>query len=240
MEILERTEDENLHNGEYNKENLIPEAVNMKDTKGIVNVPVPGTDIGLIFKIPYNDGIITVTDNNKNDIAYIKDITEDEMYATALSNIPKANPITLKNYVSALGEFLDKTDKTNGNMDKYPAYLIGTESSRYGFVMALKEDNLSMISNRYKEKGLSGDIILIPSSKDECIVLPLEVKEVEVNALETLQKIHKEIMEERSNPQRRLSENLIYYDAKTKQYSSIQPSFEDKEMNEEEIDDMER
>lgn len=134
--------------------------------RDIPSVPIFDGRFTLVFRYDVSvagvGGSVLVTDS----IAAAKNLTTQKLHRLALENKGRQHTPVLKSMGDVLASImgLDISDTSMSTM-----YVLGNETMLYGAAMILKEETQQILMERF-----SGDILVIPSSVHELILLPID------------------------------------------------------------------
>lgn len=119
-------------------------------------------DFAVVYYIKFNEsGDELETMDVKNKYLDMWGISEEELYRTGIENMEISDQVFFKNMKEILPIWLQKEDEPS-----FPMYVLTNASRYYGASVLLLKKELSKISQSL------GNLIILPSSLHELIVLP--------------------------------------------------------------------
>lgn len=181
-----------LINAENNKEYL----------ENVVNIKV--LDLAIVFYIDCSNNVgesymcsITVS----RELLKLWNIDESHLLEIAQSNMQKYSEYVLKDIVTALADLVDYSQPEGCEVDMY---VLTNSNNLFGASQAVSQGVLAEIANKFQS-----DLILLPSSVHEWIILPSNKNEISIEDLKTMVR---EINVTQVAECDVLSDNVYYYE----------------------------
>ncbi len=205
--ITDRFDSDFFHDFSNVRRNLVYRLINYKENQELLS-SVPYTRFLDLAKVYYVDCQIGETSgsiliNHKHIAAW--GIAVDELTAAAEENTPILYPVQLKPLSSALG--LEDDICLLPGMPAHMFVLSNTENQN-GAASVCYKDVLDNFSQKIKD-----DLVVLPSSVHETILLPLQEK----SNLDSLKEMVYDINRTILNPSEFLSDNVYVYNRQDKQ-----------------------
>lgn len=186
---------------------IVNEEANREYLKNSVYVPF--LDFAICFYLVVGDGEDTGTIHLTKDMFNTWGVSVEEVYQQAMKNTPILMPYQFKNIADILSgmmaedsfsEFMNPPEFDEKN---FSMWVLGNEKQMFGAGAILYEGLMKEISERIGAE----DIVILPSSVHECILLPL------TDAMDTyyLRSMVHEVNVTNVEPEDRLSENVYLY-----------------------------
>lgn len=197
---------------------IFPALISREGNEGFLKdmAYVPFENLAIIFKynIPELEGTVNMTKDQLKTL---------DMDVSEVLEIAKNNPIFKDSIeVIPLLEMAKRASpelaKQTEGMQGPSMYVVTNKELRWGAAAILDMDFMAYISEE-----LEDDLYIIPSSVDECIVVPKSEL-----PLYQLEEMVKEVNAAEVPPQLRLADNIYQYDSDTK---SIRIAVEERQMN---------
>lgn len=138
------------------------------------------------------------------------DVTKSELMQTAMENTEKLFPAEIKNLADVIGKFIPCSEKEDNDRK---VYIVTNVKNTYGAVCILYKGLLKRIATM-----LESDLILLPSSVHEFLVVPY--RKMEKRGMEFNQMI-KEVNAEHLDPEEILSDHAYMYCRETGDVCSL-------------------
>ena len=196
-----------FHNFGQIRRNLFYRLINYKENQELLS-SVPYTRFLDLAKVYYADcqigetaGSILIHHKHIEEWG----ITEDELIAAAEENTPILYPVKLKplSFVLGLGDDICPLPGMSGHM-----FVLSNTENQNGAASVCYKDVLDNFSQKIKD-----DLVVLPSSVHETILLPLQEK----SNLDSLKEMVYDINRTILNPSEFLSDNVYVYNRQDKQ-----------------------
>ena len=155
---------EELDNGKVFGE-LVNTERNLHFLKDIPSVPVFGGVYSVIFKYQVNVNGVNGSINITDDIASTKGLTTDELYKLALTNKGEQYTPKLESIGSVLSGMLGMDFPVEDGLPGI--YVLTNETTFKGAFVILRPETQELLKNSF-----DGDLIVIPSSIHELLLIP--------------------------------------------------------------------
>lgn len=199
------------------KSNIVMEVINTKCNREYLET-VPHReflDLSIIYRVVLDirkDGVVASAIIN-NSLAETANLSEEQLFSLAYKNMPKRLPFFVKDMYSIMFDLskgsVDVTPETN---DEVMMFVFSNESRTFGATAILYKDVLDDFACK-----VNSSFYIFPSSIDELVVLLSDDKEEAEELANEVFTINMDCVDS----DKRLSNNVYYYDKDTKEVSIV-------------------
>lgn len=219
---------ENRCNGDFDLESLYDfEKVKDKIVLGIYNTEANAEiladiphkefkDLSLYYRIEITvdkktTGFITV--HNKFMEVWGRDL--EELHVLAWENTKRSNPSTLRSMNEVLKDMLDTEEVVLSEDIEPQLFVLSSANNVNGAVYMADMQELAQIANQ-----LEKDFVLLPSSRHEVIIVPME-EVFEDCIFDKFKSMVREVNETELEPEDYLSDNVYFFNRATKELKMV-------------------
>ena len=197
------------------KDSILFRLINLESNKEYLKnaAYVPFLDLAICFYVVVGEGDEIGTMQLSKDIFNTWDISIDELYEQAMRNTPVLMPYEFRSMSEVLGNLFEDDDFSQYMNPPSSLWVLGNDKQMFGASAILYDGIMKMIA----EKMDVEDIIILPSSIHECILLPL----ADGHSAGSLQEMVAEVNDSQVESEDRLSYSVYKYSLKNDEISIL-------------------
>ena len=168
-------------------------------------------DIAIIFNVIIEESVSGIASAVvTEDLLDVWGVTIEEVQERAIENLASVKPVFTNIFDILTGRNEERSiEALTPEDDMFPMYVLTNKNKTFGASLIFNESLMERITDKL------GDVIIIPSSVNEVIIIP-KAEAIE-RGLEDLSEMVQSINESDVEPEERLSNSIYGYDRKSKE-----------------------